>query len=222
MNPASFIEHTVLRQDTDNADVQRACEVAIRYQFRAVCIPPVYVRMAAGLLAGAGPKLVTVLGFPFGYHLPMVKATEAELAIMSGAQELDMVANIAAIKNQDWRSLESELREVLEVVKLRGVVLKVIVESGILTEAELRHCCSLYGGFQVDFLKTSTGFAARSATTEAVQLMRAILPPHIGIKAAGGIRSWAFAQQLLQAGATRIGCSASEQIMNEAQADAEA
>ncbi|MBS1616206.1 MAG: 2-deoxyribose-5-phosphate aldolase, partial [Bacteroidetes bacterium] len=114
-----------------------------------------------------------------------------------------------------------ELREVLEVVKLRGAVLKVIVESGILTEAELRQCCALYGGFQVNFLKTSTGFAAQGATLEAVQIMRAALPAHIGIKAAGGIRSWAFAQQLIEAGATRIGCSASEQIMQEAEGQAE-
>lgn len=216
MKAASYIEHTLLRQDAGSADVQRICEEAIHYQFRAVCIPPVYVRMAAAALAGAGPRVVTVVGFPFGYHLPMVKAAEAELAIMSGAQELDMVANITAIKNEDWRSLEAEIREVLEVVKLRGAVLKVIVESGILSEAELKQCCTLYGSFQIDYLKTSTGFAASGASLQAVQTMRAALPPHIGIKAAGGIRSWAFAQQLIQAGASRIGCSNSLEILNEA------
>ncbi len=216
MNPASYIDHTVLRQDTTGADVQRVCEEAKHYGFAAVCVPPVFAREAAGLLAGTGVKVATVVGFPFGYHLPMVKTTEAELAIMSGAQELDMVANIAAIKNDDWRSLEAEVREVLEAVKLRGAKLKVIVESGLLSEDELKKCCALYSRFNIDYLKTSTGFASAGASIEAVQIMRAELPEHIGIKAAGGIRSWDFAKALIEAGATRIGCSASVQIMKEA------
>jgi deoxyribose-phosphate aldolase len=127
-----------------------------------------------------------------------------------------MVANITAIKNGDWRSLESEVREMLETVKLRGALLKVIVESGILSEEELKRCCDLYSRFNIDFLKTSTGFAAAGATVEAVRLMRAQLPAHIAIKASGGIRSWAFAKELLDAGATRLGCSASLHIMQEA------
>jgi deoxyribose-phosphate aldolase len=216
MNPAPFIDHTILRQDTTSADVQRVCEEAGTYHFAAVCIPPVYVREAAASLAGSGVKVATVIGFPFGYHLPMVKTTEAELAIMTGAQELDMVANITAIKNSDWRTVETEVREVLEVVKLRGARLKVIVESGILSIDELKQCCALCSRFNIDFLKTSTGYAARGATLEAVQIMRAELAPHIAIKASGGIRSWAFAKELIDAGATRIGCSASLQIMQEA------
>lgn len=216
MNPASYIDHTVLRQDTTTADVQRACDEALRYRFAAVCIPPVYVRQAAELLGGSSVKVATVIGFPFGYQLPMVKTTEAELAIIGGAQELDMVANISAIKNQDWRTLEAEVREVLETVKLRGARLKVIIESGILSADELKQCCALYSRFTIDFLKTSTGFAARGATLEAVETMHAELAPHIAIKASGGIRTWEFARQLISAGATRIGCSASLQIMQEA------
>ncbi len=217
MNPASFIDHTLLRQDATSADIQKLCEEAKSWQFATVCVPPTYVREAAGLLTESAVKVATVIGFPFGYHLPMVKATEAEFAIMSGATELDMVANIGAIKNCEWCLLETEVREVLEVVKLRGAKLKVIVESGILTPDELKRCCKLYGRFNIDFLKTSTGFAATGATVEAVHTMREALPPHIAIKASGGIRSWAFAKELIDAGATRIGCSASVQIMQEAE-----
>lgn len=216
MNPASFIDHTILRQDTTNSDIRQLCDEAKTYGFAAVCVPPSYVREAASLLKDSSVKIATVIGFPFGYHVPMVKTTEAELAIMMGATELDMVANIGAIKSGEWRIIETEIREVLEVVKLRGAKLKVIVESGILTYEELKRCCELYGRFNIDFLKTSTGFAATGATAEAVRSMRDMLPKHIAIKASGGIRTWAFAKELIDAGATRIGCSASVQIMQEA------
>lgn len=220
MNPAAFIDHTILREDTTISDIRQVCEEAKTYSFAAVCIPPTYVRDAASQLEGSEVKLATVIGFPFGYHLPMVKTTEAELAIMSGATELDMVANIGAIKSNNWWLLETEIREVLEVVKLRGCKLKVIIESGILTPDELKQCCELYGRFNIDFLKTSTGFTATGATVAAVRTMRELLPAHIAIKASGGIRSWAFAKELIEAGATRIGCSASVQIMKEAQSEA--
>ncbi len=222
MSPASFIDHTLLRQDAASADIQKLCEEAKSWQFATVCVPPTYVREAAGLLAESGVSIATVIGFPFGYHLPMVKATEAEFAIMSGASELDMVANIGAIKNGEWLLLETEVREVLEVAKLRGAKLKVIVESGILTPDELARCCELYGRFNIDFLKTATGFAATGATVAAVRTMRKLLPAHIAIKASGGIRSWAFAKELIDAGATRLGCSASVQIMKEARSADEA
>jgi deoxyribose-phosphate aldolase len=216
MNPAALIDHTVLRQDTTIADVQKLCAEAKEYGFAAVCIPPVYVRQAAAELKDSEVKVATVVGFPFGYHLPMAKTTETELAIMGGAHELDMVANITAIKNADWRLLETEIREVLEVVKLRGAKLKVIIESGILTPEEIKGCCELYGRFNIDFLKTSTGFATAGASVEDVRTMRELLPAHISIKASGGIHTWAFAKKLIEAGATRIGSSASVQIIKEA------
>ncbi len=219
MNPASYIDHTILRQEATTTDIQRLCDEAKAWQFAAVCVPPTYVREAAGMLADSSVKVATVIGFPFGYHLPMVKATEAEFAIMSGAMELDMVANIAALKSDHWHILETEVREVLEVVKLRGAKLKVIVESGILNQEELKRCCELYSRFNIDFLKTSTGFGAIGATVEAVRTMRELLPAHIAVKASGGIRGWAFAKELIDAGATRIGCSASVQIMKEAQSE---
>ena len=216
MNLARFIDHTLLRADATGSQIKALCEEALANGFAAVCVAPVYVREAAALLQQSDTAVCTVIGFPFGYHLSAVKAAEAELAIMSGAQELDMVINLAALKNGAWDTLETEVRDILEVTKLRGRKLKVIVESGILTEDELRRCCALYGRFNIDFLKTSTGFAATGASVEAVRIMKEELPPHVAIKAAGGIRSYAFVRELIGAGATRIGTSASLQILREA------
>ena len=218
MNIASYIDHTLLRPDATSAEIKTLCEEAVTAAFAAVCVPPTYVREAAAAMAGSGVKVATVIGFPFGYHLPSVKAAEAELAILSGADELDMVINLGALKNGDFRTLEVEIRELLEVAKLSSRKLKVIIESGILTSGELQRCCELYGRFNIDFLKTSTGYAATGATVAAVRTMKALLPPHIAIKASGGIRSYAFATALIAAGATRLGCSASMHILQEAAA----
>ena len=219
MNIAHFIDHTLLRQDATSAAIQTLCEEARASKFAAVCVPPVYIREAKEHLAGSEVAIATVIGFPFGYHLTAVKAAEAELAILSGADELDMVINIAALKSGDWRTLETEIREILEIVKLSSRKLKVIIESGILNEDELARCCEFYGRFNIDFIKTSTGYAAAGATVEAVRILRSLLPAHIAIKASGGIRSYAFAKELLDAGATRIGCSASMQILAESQSE---
>jgi deoxyribose-phosphate aldolase len=216
MNIAPFIDHTLLRPDATAADIRQLCTEALAAGFSAVCVPPVYVREAAQLVAGSSVKVATVVGFPFGYHLPAVKAAEAELAILGGADELDMVINLTALKSGDWRALETEIREMLEIVKLSSRGIKVIIESGILTTDELKQCCEFYGRFNIDFLKTSTGYAAAGATTGAVRLMHELLPSHIAIKASGGIRSYAFAKELIDAGASRIGSSASVQIMREA------
>ncbi|MBS1644580.1 MAG: deoxyribose-phosphate aldolase [Bacteroidetes bacterium] len=212
---ASYIDHTILKQDTTLTDIHRICDEARQAGFAAVCVPPIFVHESAQKLTGCSVKVATVIGFPFGYHLPAIKAAEAEMAIIGGADELDMVAQIGAIKSGNWKALELEVREVLEVVKMSGKKLKVIVESGILTDEELIHCCELYSRFNIDFLKTSTGYAAAGASIHAVQLMRQHLPERIGIKASGGIKTLKFAQELLAAGATRIGCSASLQILAE-------
>src|SRR5690606_18347099 len=172
----SFIDHTLLRPDATTADIQQLCGAASASGFAAVCVPPVYVREAARQLAGSGVKVSTVVGFPLGYHLTAVKAAEAELSILGGADELDMVINLAALKSGDWRSLETEIREILEIVKLSSRVLKVIIESGMLTDEELAKCCEFYGRFNIDFLKTSTGYAQVGATVETVQTMRRLLP----------------------------------------------
>jgi len=215
MNIAPYIDHTILKQETTTANVIQLCAEAVDAGFKAVCIPPFYVTEAVRHLKDTGVKVATVIGFPFGYSLSAMKAEEAELAMMGGADELDMVINIGALKSGNSKLLESEIGNVLEVVKLRGKVIKVIVESGILTDQELEQVCQLYSHYDIDFMKTSTGFAATGATVKAVQTMRKLLPERIAIKASGGIRTYAFAKELIDAGATRLGCSAGLQIVAE-------
>jgi deoxyribose-phosphate aldolase len=158
-------------------------------------------------------KVATVIGFPFGYTCINAKQEEAKQAISDGSDELDMVMNLVSLKNGDYTYLENELGAVLEIVKKHHTTLKVIIETGILTEREIIKCCEIYSAFDIDFLKTSTGYAEKGASVEAVQLMRAHLPSHIQIKASGGIKTFHFARQLIEAGATRLGCSASLTIV---------
>jgi len=219
MSIARFIDHTILKPATTTGEVNRVCEEAIAFNFAAVCIPPIYVSEAQRKLAGTPVKVATVIGFPFGYHSIPVKVTEAAQAVNEGANELDMVMNIAAFKNGDFNLLEKEAAAVLAVTKPGGVILKVIIESGILTEEEIIQCCTIYQKMEVDFLKTSTGYAEKGATVEAVKTMRQHLPSRIQIKASGGIKTYEFAQQLLNAGATRLGCSAGIAIVKGEKAD---
>lgn len=212
---ASYIDHTILRPDTTITEVEKLCHEALEYHFAAVCVPPVYVKKAVKLLAGSTIKTATVTGFPFGYSAIEAKLAEVVLAIVDGADELDMVANIAAIKNGDWQFIAGEINAILPVIRNKNRVIKVIIETGLLTTGEIVKCCELYGTAGVDFLKTSTGYSGKGATVEVVQLMKQHLPPHVMIKASGGIRSFAFARELLSAGANRIGCSSSIDIMKQ-------
>ena len=216
MNIASYIDHTVLKPTTLLADVEKCCEEAILYHFAAVCIPPLFVKKAVALLKDTHSKVATVIGFPFGYSAIEAKVAETVLAIIDGVDELDLVINISAIKNNDWQFLASEINAILPVVRRGNKVLKIIIESGILSNDEIIKCCDLYGAAGVDFIKTSTGYAEKGATIEAVQLLRKHLSEKIQIKASGGIKTYTFAKQLIDAGATRIGCSSSVQIVNEA------
>jgi deoxyribose-phosphate aldolase len=212
MTIAQIIDHTILKPTTALKDVQTVCEEAITYRFAAVCIPPYYVADARKLLSDEGPALATVVGFPFGYSHFEAKTAETARALQDGADEIDLVINLAAFRNNDLAYLEEEIAAVSAAVAEGNGLLKVIIESGILEEEEIIRCCQLYSRFPVHFLKTSTGYAEKGASVEAVRLMRAHLPAHIGIKASGGIRTYAFAQELVQAGATRLGCSASVAI----------
>lgn len=216
MNIASYIDHTVLKPATLIADVEKVCAQAIQYQFAAVCVPPPFVKKAAALLTGTAIKTATVIGFPFGYSAVEAKVAETILAIIDGADELDVVINISAIKNNDWQFLASEINAILPILRKRATLIKIIIESGILTNEEIIKCCDLYGAAGVDFMKTSTGYAEKGATVEAVQLMRKHLADKIQIKASGGIKTYTFAKQLIDAGATRLGCSSSVEILTEA------
>jgi deoxyribose-phosphate aldolase len=241
INIASYIDHTILKPTTTHIEISRICEEARQYSFAAVCVPPPFVREARRILSGntggssgaGGPeeakgngnapvgklmemtpvKIATVIGFPFGYSVRKAKLEETEQAIADGADELDVVINLVALKNGYWDYLEKEMNSLTDCIHAHGRIVKVIIESGVLLDEEIIRCCDLYSKVGVDFLKTSTGYAEKGATIGAVQLMRGHLPPSIRIKASGGIREYSFAHQLVEAGAERLGCSASIAIV---------
>ncbi len=215
MNIASFIDHTILKPTTLISDIEQLCTEATHYQFAAVCVPPPFVKFAKGLTAAGNVKTATVIGFPFGYSAIEAKVTETLLAIVDGVDEIDMVANISAIKNADWNFMKHEAETLIPVAHHKQKHIKIIIESGVLTDEEIIRCCEIYGQLGADFVKTSTGYAEKGATIEAVQLMRKHLPATVKIKASGGIRNYIFAKQLIDAGAERLGCSASVTIVKE-------
>lgn len=212
---AAYIDHTLLKEGTRISDVDKLCLEAGHEGFAAVCIPQRFVPEAKKMLNTSMVKVATVVAFPLGYGTREAKVSEIKSAIRSGADEIDMVIDLIALKGGYWKVLEDEIKKCLEPVKQSGKVLKLIIETGILTDKEIVACCELYSKYEVDFLKTSTGFAKVSATVSAVKLMRANLPQNIRIKASGGIRTYAFAKELIDAGAARLGCSASMDIMKE-------
>lgn len=210
-----YIDHTVLKPTTLITDIEKLCAEAKMYDFAAVCVPPTFVKLARQLLNGSNTKTATVIGFPFGYSAIEAKIAEILLAMIDGADELDMVINLIALKNNDWQYLANEISHVMPVVKQKNKIIKIIIESGVLTDDEIIKCCDLYGAAGIDYLKTSTGYAEKGATLEAVQLFRKHLPAHVKIKASGGIRTYGFAKELVDAGAERLGCSAGVSIMQQ-------
>jgi len=223
---AGYIDHTILKPTTSHIEISKICGEAVKYGFAAVCVPPPFVVSAKEQIAhlqfalpeGApvpDVRIATVIGFPFGYSTTKAKLAEVEQALADGADELDVVINLIALKAGNWSLLEEEMRALTGRIHEAGMIVKVIIESGVLTDDEIIRCCGLYSRVGVDFLKTSTGYAEKGATVEAVKLMRAHLPPKMRIKASGGIRTAALAQQLIDAGADRLGCSASVAIVSE-------
>ncbi len=215
---ASYIDHTLLKPTATHIDINKICNEALVYGFAAVCVPPPLVRVARSLVQTDIPdtrtvKVATVIGFPFGYSTTKAKLAEVAQAIADGADELDIVISLVALKEGDWAQLEEEMRVLTERAHAAGKIVKVIIESGILTDEEIIKCCSIYSRVGVDFLKTSTGYAEKGATVAAVRLMREHLPPRVKIKASGGIRDYVFAAALVEAGADRLGCSASVEIV---------
>lgn len=219
MNIAKYIDHTLLKPTTLVSDIEKLCTEAKQYGFAAVCVPPNFVKKAKEYTRGSAVKVATVIGFPFGYSAVEAKIAEMVLAIVDGADELDVVINISAIKNSDWLYLANEINHIMPIIRSREKVVKVIIESGILTDDEIIKCCDIYGAAGIDYLKTSTGYAEKGATVETVKLFKRYLPAGIGIKASGGIREYIFARQLVDAGATRLGCSASVAIVQGAAAE---
>jgi deoxyribose-phosphate aldolase len=211
----AYIDHTVLKPTTSVSDIVKLCNEAIEFNFAAVCVPPPFVKRSKELLKDRNIKVATVIGFPFGYSAVEAKLAEILLSIVDCADELDVVINFLAIKNNDWDYVANEINHIMPIIKANGKVIKVIIESGVLTEEEIIKCCTLYGVAGIDYLKTSTGYAENGASVETVALMRKHLPANIQIKASGGIRDYQFAKQLVEAGATRLGCSASVAIVQQ-------
>lgn len=211
-----YIDHTILKPTCLVSDIEKLCAEAKQYDFAAVCVPPNFVKLAKEQVAGSDVKVATVIGFPFGYSATEAKIAEIILAMVDGADELDVVANISAIKNADWAAIADEINHIMPIIRSKGKAVKIIIESGVLTNDEIIKCCDIYGIAGIDFLKTSTGYAEKGASVEAVQLFRKHLPEAVNIKASGGIRDYASAKQMIDAGATRIGCSAGVAIVTGA------
>ena len=212
-----YIDHTVLKPTTSNADIEKLCNEAITYDFVAVCVPQSYVKKAHQLLEHSATQVATVIGFPFGYNTINTKLLEIETALNDGADEIDIVQNLTAVVNNDWEYIEQEIKLCTQLVHQSNKKIKVIIESGILSDEQIIHSTEICNKYDVDFVKTSTGYAEVGATAHAVALMKAhISKPHIGIKASGGVRTLAFAEELIQLGATRIGTSSGINLVNEA------
>ncbi len=215
MDIAHYIDHTILRPATTLAEIEKLCNEAKEYGFAAVCVPPLFSKKAKELVNESDVKVATVVSFPFGYCAIEAKVAEIILAMVDGADELDMVVNICAIKNNDWNFIANEINTILPIIKARNKVLKVIIESGILTDDEIIKCCDIYGAAGVDYIKTSTGYAEKGASVHAVKLIRKHLSDNIKIKASGGIKTYQCAKELIEAGADRLGCSSGVQIVKE-------
>ncbi len=212
---ASYFEHTVLKPDTTHANVEQVCREALQYHFAGVCVPPYFIEQAADLLQDSDVDLVTVIGFPYGYSTTMSKFQEIEDAMQAGAYHLDVVVNIAAVKAQDWDQVETEMQTLTRLAHSEDRIIKVIAESGLISEVELDLLMRIANDCGIDYLKTSTGVNGSGASTEVIEQMRKGLSPHIRIKASGGIRSREAALDMIRMGADRIGASASVAIMQE-------
>lgn len=216
---ASYIDHTALKADTSIDEIMKLCEEAKEYQFASVCVNPIWVKLAAEQLKEhEGVKVCTVIGFPLGATTSEVKRLETIDAINNGATEVDMVINIAALKDKDNQLVERDIREVVDAAKHKALV-KVIIETSLLTEEEKIRACELAVKAGADFVKTSTGFQAGGATVQDIKLMRKTVGPNVGVKASGGIRDLQGARVMIDAGATRIGASSGVAIISGEKVD---
>ncbi|RSJ73265.1 deoxyribose-phosphate aldolase [Streptococcus cristatus] len=206
-----YIDHTLLKADASKEQIETLIEEAKKYDFASVCVNPTWVSFAAQVLKGTDVKVCTVIGFPLGANTPELKAFETSDAIQNGADEVDMVINIGALKSRNFDLVERDIRAVVEAAK--GTLVKVIIETCLLTDDEKVKACQIAQKAGADFVKTSTGFSTGGATVEDVALMRKTVGPDMGVKASGGARSYEDALAFIKAGATRIGASSGVAIM---------
>jgi deoxyribose-phosphate aldolase len=213
-NVAKYIDHTLLKAEATREQVTQLCFEARKFNFATVCVNATHTRLCVNLLRGSGVGVAVVVGFPLGATTPEVKAFEAEQALQEGASEIDMVINIGAIKDRSLDIAARDVRAVVNAVHSNGGILKVIIETALLTDEEKQIACLISKEAGADFVKTSTGFSTAGATVEDVVLMRRTVGPTIGVKAAGGVRSDEDLQKMVKAGATRIGTSAGVKIVH--------
>lgn len=214
---ANWIDHTLLKPEATSAQVEHLCQEALEHQFAAVCIHPAYVSLAARRLAGSLVKVCTVVGFPLGATMAASKIMETYACLDAGAQEIDMVLNVGAIKSEAYGLALNDIQGVVQAAHHQQAIVKVILENALLTRGEKILACLLCKTAGADFVKTSTGFAASGATLEDVELMRRVVGPGMGVKAAGGVRTYAEALSMIQAGASRIGSSSGVKILQVAE-----
>lgn len=210
---ASLIDHTLLKATATSEEVRTYCRQAVEYKFASVCVNPCYVKLVTENLKGSEVKVCTVVGFPLGANTPEVKAFEAARAVEEGAREVDMVINIGALKEGNIGYVEDEIREVVKASK--GALVKVIIENCYLTDEEKVHACEASKRAGAHFVKTSTGFGSGGARAEDISLMRRTVGEAMGVKASGGVKSLKDAAAMLEAGASRIGTSSGNSIVEE-------
>jgi deoxyribose-phosphate aldolase len=213
---AALIDHTLLKPDATEEQIRKLCAEAAEFRFATVCIQPTWVRLSAQLLLGSGVGVCTVAGFPLGANTADVKVYETRRAVFDGANEVDMVINIGALKSKDYRTVEEDIAGVVRACREGGALSKVIIEAALLTREEKIKASTLAAAAGADFVKTSTGFGPGGATAEDVALMREVVGEKIGVKAAGGVRDRLTAEEMVAAGANRIGASAGVRIVQEA------
>ncbi|MDQ6599709.1 deoxyribose-phosphate aldolase [Bacillus salipaludis] len=209
---AAMIDHTLLKPDATRQQIETLCQEAIEYKFFSVCVNPAWVKTCSDLLNGSDVKVCTVIGFPLGATTSETKAFETKNAIDNGADEVDMVINIGALKDRNDQLVESDIRAVVDAAETRALT-KVIIETSLLTQEEKIRACQLAVQAGADFVKTSTGFSSGGATIEDISLMRQAVGPELGVKASGGVRSTEDALKMIEAGATRIGASSGVAIL---------
>lgn len=213
---AKMFDHSLLQPVLTDAELEAGLEVALRYNVASVCIKPYAVRRAARRLSGSMVAVGTVVGFPHGSHAPRVKVFEAEVAIAEGAEELDMVVNIGKVLSRDWNYVADEIAAVVETAHRQGAKVKVIFENSFLHDEHKRELCRICGEVRADWVKTSTGYGSGGATLEDLRLMRECSPPWVQVKAAGGVRTLDMLLQVRALGVTRVGATATAQILDEA------
>jgi deoxyribose-phosphate aldolase len=213
---ASLVDHTLLKPEASESDIKKLCEEAVQYGFASVCVNPSWVKKASEFLRSTNVPVCTVIGFPLGATLSDVKAYEARRAIFNGAREVDMVINIGALKSGDDCAVEDDIRAVAIAAHENGVLLKVIIETALLSDEEKVRACLASKNAGADFVKTSTGFAKGGATVDDVALMRRVVGKGLGVKASGGVKGIEDAKAMVEAGATRIGASVGVKIAQEA------